>query len=106
MGVKIGGTVYVIPEHMLISIERYVNQGVPVGDFLQAFIANDLMDAVGRADHINIHLFPAYANLFHFEAPDACHGSRQAYRDWLDTGGLKGMGFKEMSFVRFSDQNS
>jgi hypothetical protein len=105
MGVKIGGVNYVIPQRMLDSISRYVNHGIPVGHFLEAFIQNNLLEAISRADDENLKLFPAYANLFYWEAPSGCIGSEQAYIDWVATGGLRGKGFKEVSFVHFSDNN-
>ena len=35
------------------SLRRYADQGIPTGGFLQAVLANDLMEAVGRADEAN-----------------------------------------------------
>jgi hypothetical protein len=42
-----------IPEDVKDSIDRYVKDGVPLGDFLTAVMANDLMEAFGRADFNN-----------------------------------------------------
>jgi len=72
-----------IPEHMLESIKMYVNEKRPVGDFLKAVICNDLREAVGCADDMNIANLPAYVGYFYNEAPGVCWGSRGEMEKWL-----------------------
>ncbi len=79
-----------IPERMARAIIKYIWQGQPVGDFLQAVIANDLMDAACRADDVNIHLLKQYCKFFFNVAPGGCFGSRDIYTEWMKTGGLSG----------------
>lgn len=40
----------IIPSHTLETLKNYLYDGVPMGHFLQACIANDLSQAFGRAD--------------------------------------------------------
>ena len=72
-----------IPERMRGGIERYINHGVPPGDFLTAVICNDLRDACGRADDENRYLLWDYVLFFHNEAPSSCWGSPEKMRAWI-----------------------
>lgn len=72
-----------IPPHMMESMRAYVEQGRPVGGFLQAVISNDLKEAVGRADNTNIWLIPIYVNWFYNECPGLIWGSREEYENWI-----------------------
>jgi hypothetical protein len=72
-----------IPPELRASLDRYANEGVPVGGFLQAVIANDLCDAYARADAFNVKLLPAIGSYVHHKMPADCWGSRKIYRTWL-----------------------
>ena len=69
---------------MVEALEEYVSLGRPLGDFLQAVIANDLRDAVGRADNLNVGQLPAFVAYVYNEMPSTSHGSRQRYTAWLE----------------------
>jgi hypothetical protein len=58
-----------IRSDMLAALERYIDQGVPVGNFLQAVLENDLHEAVSRADDDNMANLPAFAAWLYNEAP-------------------------------------
>lgn len=73
-----------IPEHMLKALIAYRDEGQPVGGFLEAVIANDLVGAAVRADSTNINLLPSYANWLYNETPLSSWGSRQAYHSWVE----------------------
>ena len=73
-----------IPTHMIESISEYVQNGRPVGSFLEAIICNNLKEAVARADNHNLTIIPAYVKFFYNEAPSDCWGSPAKYRYWLD----------------------
>ena len=75
---------FYVPERMMKSIESYIEEGRPVGDFLTAIICNDLQGAVSRADDENIGNLPAYAAYFYNEAPSKCHGSKENMKDWMN----------------------
>lgn len=73
-----------IPERMMGSIQRYIEHGIPPGDFLCAIIDNDLKEAVGRADDENMGNIPAYVAYFYNEAPGPCWGSRERRHSWTE----------------------
>lgn len=72
-----------IPDAGAFSLDLYIEHGCPPGSFLQAVLANDLMDAFGRADSVNAEAIAAYAGYLYNEAPRACWGSREAVADWM-----------------------
>jgi len=71
-----------IPDHMVGAIERWIEHGIPPGDFLMAVLCNDLKEAVGRADDINVTLLPAYVSYFYNDAPSQCWGSPEKVLAW------------------------
>jgi len=80
-----------IPENTLETIERYVQRGIHTGDFLQAVISNNLREAIGRADHGNLWALKQIVQVFHNYCPGECWGSFNAYKAWIDRGGLQGI---------------
>lgn len=72
-----------IPDRMMKALRAYTERHQPVGDFLQAVISNNLMEAFGRADDTNIELLGVYTAWLYNEAPGRCHGSRERYRAWI-----------------------
>jgi len=74
---------FVIPEYMRDGIAMYIKYGVDPGSFLTAVICNDLKNAVGQADEINLKNIPAYVNYFYNHAPIDCWGSKAAMNGWI-----------------------
>lgn len=72
-----------IPPHMAEALVRYVEHGVPVGNFLQAVLSNDLKAAVGYADDCNIHLLKEYVQWMYNECPSPAQGSLEKYLAWI-----------------------
>ena len=72
-----------IPTVIVIALHKYAEEGHPVGDFLQAVIANDFRDAVCRADVTNEKCLRDIANFIYNELPAGCHGSRRIYKLWM-----------------------
>ena len=72
-----------IQPNVKISIDKYVKQGVPLGDFLRAVASNDLKEACARADDENKHWIVAIVSYFYNECPAYCWGSPKAYKNWL-----------------------
>jgi hypothetical protein len=71
------------PETIRESLTRYVEHGVPPGDFLRAVLENDLKEAIGRADYINgpsIHHIVSY---LYNSIPSTAWGSPEAVEAWL-----------------------
>lgn len=72
-----------VPDYMVPGLMRYIRQGIPPGDFLQAVLRNDLRQAVGRADDTNRHCLPAYVTYLYSMAPAACWGSPENVAAWI-----------------------
>jgi len=86
----VNGIPYYIPTRMMPGIERYINKGIPAGDFLMAVFENNLTEAMGRADEENFANLPAYAVYLRWEAPNGCWGSKEKINAWVERGGLEG----------------
>lgn len=79
-----------IPHHMHGAVRRYVMRGVPPGSFLSAVLANDLMEAIGRADHLNEARLKEWGVFVYNFMPAACHGSYEIVEAWIAKGGILG----------------
>ena len=66
------------------SLKRYVEHGIPPGSFLEAVLCNDLMQAFGRADHLNIEALPHICAYVYNKIPSSSHGSPEQYGLWLE----------------------
>lgn len=73
-----------IPSHTLASIERYIEDRVPVGDFLRCVISNDLLGAINHADEFNMPAIPAIVAYLWRNAPSICWKSERNYYAWLN----------------------
>ena len=72
-----------IPDRMVNAIDRYVTNCVPVGDFLQAVLTNNLKEAALRADDVNVKLLYPYILLIYNHIPGVCWGNEKKYKEWL-----------------------
>lgn len=79
-----------IPQYTRESLERYVKEGIPPGDFLRAVLANDLQKAVSHADNENTGAIVALAVWIYNRAPSSCWGSKDAVSNWIKAGGSSG----------------
>jgi hypothetical protein len=57
------------------SIRRFVDHGIPTGGFLRAVLANDLMEAVGRADESSLVNLADICRYVYNDIPANAHGS-------------------------------
>ena len=73
---------FYIPERMMPGIERYVQDRVMPGSFLQAVISNDLRLACANADEENLRNLPAYIAYLYNETPSGCWGSQEKMIYW------------------------
>lgn len=71
------------PEWAKESLLMYADLGTPTGDCLRAFLANDLMAAVGRADVDTGRRFVAIASFIYNRIPSQSHGSYEAVDAWI-----------------------
>lgn len=72
-----------LPERMHGAIQRYLENGIPPGDFLTAVICNDLTEACSRADDENRHLLFEYVKFFYCYAPTGSWGSKDNFEAWM-----------------------
>ena len=75
---------YGIPERLLEPMREYVARGQRPGHFMSALLANNLAEAVGRADSINLPLLPRWVQYMYFEIPSQCWGSVENREAWID----------------------
>jgi len=85
-----------IPAYMQEGVVAHVMKGRPVGDFLTAIFANDLMEAALRADGTNARRFLNYARLLHSDVPMKCRGSLAEVKAWRKLGGLRGFYLQQL----------
>lgn len=76
---------YDIPKSVVESLDRYVNHGIEPGGFVTAVLENNLMEAIGRADHININYLKDICGHIYNNLPASCHGSPAKVEQWLAT---------------------
>ena len=79
-----------IPQHMLESLNMYVEEGVPVGHFLTAVLSNDLFEAMSRGDEQNCAAIKDYVRYIYNYCPGNCWGSKGHVEAWINKGGAKG----------------
>ena len=77
-----------LPEHCRESVKKYIEKGKPVGGFLRAVFENNLVETFLKADDINKRCLISYVLFLYNDAPSQCYGSREAYKRWVERGGL------------------
>ena len=86
-----------LPDYMRGGMQRYIENGIPPGDFLLAVLSNDFIEVISRADGTNIRRLIDYARFLYNELPGRgthnpdCWGSRKTVAKWIKLGGLKGL---------------
>ena len=76
-----------LPVSLRGGAQRYIEQGVTPGGFMQAVIRNDLALAIGRTDSNNLAWIRDIVSFWYNEAPGACWGSREKMDAWVERGG-------------------
>ena len=71
-----------IPPLVLAALVRWGKQETLVGDFLTAFLSNDLMKAIVRADENSLAAFRHIMLFVHHELPSQCHGNLKKVEAW------------------------
>lgn len=79
-----------LPEHIQGGVQRYIENGITPGDFLQAVICNNLKESFMYADDINVVYMHEIVNWFYNYAPGVCWGSWERMEKWCKQGGLVG----------------
>ena len=80
---RVKAAVQGVPEHTIGGLVRYIVDGIPPGDFLQAVLTNDLMGAFGRADEENGLCLRHICNFLYNDAPAVCFGSEEKMVAWM-----------------------
>lgn len=73
-----------IPPQTLRSIDFYVRERIPPGDFLYAVLTNDLKGAISFADNENLEALPAIVAYVRNHTPADCQGSPVKVQQWLE----------------------
>ncbi len=79
-----------VPPHLRNGMREYIQRGHVPGDYLQAVIANDLNDALSRADENSMGSLGVLTTWLYNDAPGGCWGSRGIMNAWSTRGGLEG----------------
>ncbi len=79
-----------VPEHTIGGLDRWVNSGIPTGDFLHAVLTHELFEAFGRADEINRAAMFDIVSYIYCELPISCHGNPKKVAEWQTHNGLEG----------------
>lgn len=79
-----------LPEHCRDGMLNYIENGYPVGSFLQALLSNNLKETFGCADDVNQRRVFDYVHFLYNYAPAQCWGSPEAVAYWQERGGLNG----------------
>ena len=72
-------------EEIKASLDRYVNDKIPTGSFLEAVLSNNLVEAVGRADSNNIQRIPEIVKYIYNNLPSNCWGDSETVTKWLSS---------------------
>ncbi|HEY5960943.1 MAG TPA: hypothetical protein VIV60_30515 [Polyangiaceae bacterium] len=76
------------PESVRVSILNYLERGIPPGDFVQAVLANEFVEAFCRADMNNIHAMHHIAAYVYHTVPAIAYGSRTIVKAVIEAGGV------------------
>ena len=74
-----------LPRHLQGGVKRYIEQGVPPGDFLTAVITNNLHLAISHADSTSLAALPDIVRFFYNESPGGCWGTHEKMKKWIET---------------------
>ncbi len=77
-----------IPVHCQQALKDWILVAYSPGSFVTAVLENDLMQACGRADHINRHCLFDYVSFLYNDAPASSWGSSDKVKKWSQVGGL------------------
>lgn len=71
-----------VPSHLVEPLALYIAFGIPPGDCLTAILANDLMEAFGRADEGTARGMRNICTFIYSYAPSGCHGSYETVEEY------------------------
>ena len=72
-----------IPPPMFAKLQDYAYEHIPVCEFLEYIISNDMLNAYECADDENRLILPAYTVFLYYYTDPECWGSKEAYFNWV-----------------------
>lgn len=73
-----------LPEHMRDGMKLYLENGIEPGSFLSVVLNNNLKEAVGRADHINLQYLTNIVSYCYNCVPSAAWGRPNSVESWIE----------------------
>jgi len=80
-----------LPDNLQGGMKRYIEDGIPTGDFLRACLSNDLMGAVGHASTKTYEYLHSVLMFLYNEAPYQSSGNKEVVKEWIKHKGLRGL---------------
>lgn len=71
-----------LPDSLIGGMQRWIEDGIPTGDFLTAVLEDSLSRAFGRADDLNRAAMFSIVSWIYNEAPGCCWGSKEKVKAW------------------------
>jgi hypothetical protein len=72
-----------VPKYLLVMLNDYARNRIPLGHFLTAVLEDRLGETVARADLDNIRCIRGIVMFVYNELPNGCHGSPDKVKAWL-----------------------
>tara|TARA_R110002020_G_scaffold399577_2_gene609430 strand:- start:775 stop:1083 length:309 start_codon:yes stop_codon:yes gene_type:complete len=88
------------------TLQRYIEDGTPMGGFYTALFEGDLFGAVRKCDIINYSKIPDLTGWILRHAPVKCYGSPEKVDYWCFKGGAKEWNFWLKSVIPTSEEVS
>jgi hypothetical protein len=73
------------------TIDNYILQGIPVGDFLRNLLCDNWRHAIAHADVENKRDLAEICEYLRFNCPASCIGSADKYEEWIAHQGWQGL---------------
>ena len=73
-----------IPQYTKHQIDDYVKNHMPPGDFVKSVLSNNLIEAMMRADDINLHSLRDITLYVYNDIPSTCWGTPEKVEEWLN----------------------
>ncbi len=84
-----------VPINLRHGLQRYIEEGIPAGNFLEAILRNDLKGACHSGDPVTVTHLPSIVKWLWNFAPMNCHGSESSVRGWTEARQRDAMKIKE-----------
>ena len=77
-----------VPEHIAVSLSRYILSGEDMGDFMTELMSGDLFSAYRHADSVYRLAIGDIVEFVWRFAPSGCYGSYKNVSEWMSNNGL------------------